>query len=111
MAALNAPAHASRRTHVRRLRGVVASAPLVLNGSARGRVVLALAVYEDVVHVMDIRWGPAGAQGLLQWHFRIQCYDAADLLKQPGAQLPRGSAALRSVMPWYHQPSLSAPLP
>lgn len=139
------PAQPSRRTPTRRLRGVLASAPLTVphphdapptaasaasaadtsddfalpqgltlllgdrnylpdiadrgpigsphseSVAYEGKMLLAVAAYEDVVHVVDVRWA-YGRAGIV-WNFRMKCYDAYDLLKRPSVPLPRGSAA------------------
>lgn len=55
-----------------------------------GRVLLALAAFQEVVHVMEVGWRVRLGGGAVMWRLKLHCYNASELLKGPGLPGLRG---------------------
>ena len=55
-----------------------------------GRVLLALAAFQEVVHVMEVGWRVRLGSNAVMWRLKLHCYNASELLKGPGLPGLRG---------------------
>ena len=58
-----------------------------------GRMLLALAAFQEVVHVMEVGWRVRLGSTTVMWRLKLHCYDASELLKGPGLPGLRGGRA------------------
>ena len=57
---------------------------------AAGRVLLALAAFQEIVHVMEVGWRVRLGSATVMWRLKLHCYNASELLKGPGLPGLRG---------------------
>jgi len=55
-----------------------------------GRVLLALAAFQEIVHVMEVGWRVRLGSATVMWRLKLHCYNASELLKGPGLPGLRG---------------------
>ncbi len=63
-----------------------------------GRMLLALAAFQEVVHIMEVGWRVRLGSSTVMWRLKLHCYDASELLKGPGLPGLRGGRRRQSAV-------------
>ena len=74
-----------------------------------GRMLLALAAFQEVIHVMEVGWRVRLGSSTVMWRLKLHCYDASELLKGPGLPGLRGEQYVQPDIQLHCTSSREAP--